>query len=99
MIAEIVGITGHNGDTIQAYYARPVTGGPVPGVIVLHHMPGWDEWSKEVCRKLAYNGYAAIGPHLYSRLGPGKWDDLAAAARAKGGVSDAQVVGDAEGAA
>ena len=98
MLAETIGIQGDNGDTIQAYYARPLGVGPVPGVIVLHHMPGWDEWSKEVTRKLAYHGYAAICPHLYSRLGPGKWDDVAAAARAQGGAPDAQVVGDAAGA-
>ena len=99
MIAETIGITGNDGDVIQAYYARPVRATPTPGVVVLHHMPGWDEWSKEVTRKLAYHGYAAICPHLYSRLGPGRWDDVAAAARAHGGVSDAQVVGDAAGAA
>jgi carboxymethylenebutenolidase len=98
MIAETIGIPGHHGDIIQAYYARPIAATPVPGVIVLHHMPGWDEWSKEVTRKLAYHGYAAICPHLYSRIGPGRWDDVAAAARARGGASDAQVVGDAEGA-
>src|SRR5690348_13320561 len=98
MIAETIGIAGHNGDVIQAYYARPITANPVAGVIVLHHMPGWDEWSKEVTRKLAYHGYAAICPHLYSRVGKGRWDDVAAAARAQGGVADAQVVGDAEGA-
>ncbi len=99
MLAETIGIAGHNGDTIQAYYARPVAAERLPGVIVLHHMPGWDEWSKEVVRKLAYHGYATISPHLNSRLGPGRWDDLAAAARAQGGAPDAQVVGDAEGAA
>ena len=99
MIAETIGIAGHNGDIIQAYYARPVVATALPGVIVLHHMPGWDEWSKEVTRKLAYHGYAAICPHLFSRQGPGRWDDVAAAARAMGGASDAQVVGDGEGAA
>jgi carboxymethylenebutenolidase len=99
MIAETIGITGHHGDVIEAYYARPIVAIPLPGVIVLHHMPGWDEWSKEVTRKLAYNGYAAICPHLFSRYGSGRWDDVAAAARARGGAPDAQVVGDAEGAA
>ncbi len=99
MIAETIGIPGHNGDVIEAYYARPTAASDVPGVIVVHHMPGWDEWTKEVARKLAYHGYAAIAPHLYSRLGPGRWDDVAAAARAAGGAPDAQVVGDAEGAA
>jgi carboxymethylenebutenolidase len=99
MIAETIGIAGHNGDIIQAYYARPIVATPLPGIIVLHHMPGWDEWSKEVVRKLAYHGYAAVSPHLFSRYGPGRWDDVALAARARGGAPDAQVVGDAEGAA
>lgn len=98
MLAETIGIRGHGGDTIEAYYARPVVATSVPGVIVLHHMPGWDEWSKEVTRKLAFHGYAAICPHLFSRHGPGRWDDVAAAARARGGAPDAQVVGDTEGA-
>jgi carboxymethylenebutenolidase len=98
MIADLIGITGHNGDTIHAYYARPLSDGPTPSVVVLHHMPGWDEWTKEVVRKLAFHGYAAIAPHLFHRAGSGRWDDVAAAARAQGGVSDAQVVGDTEGA-
>ncbi len=99
MLAETIGITGYGGDTIQAYFARPIVAEPIPGVLVIHHMPGWDEWSKEVTRKLAYHGYAALCPHLYSRNGPGRWDDIAAAVRAQGGVPDAQFLGDAEGAA
>jgi carboxymethylenebutenolidase len=98
MIAETVVIDGHDGDQIEAYFARPIGLTNVPGVVVFHHMPGWDEWSKEVVRKLAYHGYAAISPHLFSRHGPGRWDDVAAAARAAGGVSDAQAMGDGEAA-
>jgi carboxymethylenebutenolidase len=60
-------------------------------------MPGWDNWTCEVVRKFAHNGYAAIAPHLYSRHGPGTPDDLAAAARNAGGVSDDQVTGDVQG--
>ena len=99
MLAETIGIAGNSGDIIQAYYARPVSASPLPGVVVIHHMPGWDEGSKEITRKLAYHGYAAICPHLFSRHGPGRWDDVAAAARADGGAPDAQVVGDIAGAA
>lgn len=99
MLAETIGIAGANGDVVQAYYARPVAAGPLPGVVVIHHMPGWDEWNKEVTRKLAYHGYAAICPHLFSRHGPGRPDDVAAAARAAGGAPDSQVVGDVAAAA
>jgi carboxymethylenebutenolidase len=94
LIGETVTMRGHNGDLLEAYAARPLGAASVPGVVVIHHMPGWDEWTKEVVRKLAHHGYAAIAPHLFSRLGPGAWDDLAAAARSAGGMPDAQVVGD-----
>ena len=43
MLAETVMITGHGGDEIAAYLARPMNPGPTPGVLVIHHMPGWDE--------------------------------------------------------
>lgn len=82
-----------------AYLAQPAGSTKRPGVVVIHHMPGWDEWTFEVCRKLAHNGFNAIAPHLYFRLGDGSPDDLAALARAQGGMPDDQVVGDVAGAA
>ncbi|MBV9326362.1 MAG: dienelactone hydrolase family protein [Chloroflexi bacterium] len=94
LIGETITMRGHNGAPIEAYLARPIGVTSAPGVVVIHHMPGWDEWTREVTRKLAEHGYAAIAPHLFSRLGPGAWDDLAAAARSAGGMPDAQVVGD-----
>ena len=97
--AEVVPFKGHNGDTGEAYYARPTRAGKVPGIVVVMHLPGWDEWIIEVARKFAHHGYAAIAPHLYFREGPGSPDDIGARVRAAGGVADAQVVGDAAGAA
>ncbi|MGP8065529.1 MAG: dienelactone hydrolase family protein, partial [Acidimicrobiales bacterium] len=64
--SEIVSMVGHNGDPVEAYFTRPVGSGPVPGVVVVHHMPGWDEWTRAVTFKLAVHGFAAIAPHLYS---------------------------------
>jgi carboxymethylenebutenolidase len=98
MIAESVTIRGNNGDVIDAYYARPLGAGPFPGVVVIHHAPGWDEWCKEVTRKFAHRGYAAIDPNLYHRAGTGSPDDVAARVRAEGGVPDDQVMGDVQGA-
>ena len=98
LLAESVRIQGHNGDEIDAYFARPLGGGPYGAVVVLHHMPGWDDATKEITRKLAFYGYAAICPSLFHRVGPGSPDDMAAAVRAAGGVADDQVIGDVEGA-
>lgn len=43
MIAETVTMQGANHDTINAYFARPLGPGPFPGMVIIHHMPGWDE--------------------------------------------------------
>lgn len=98
--AQTVTITGHNGDEIEAYLARPVSDAPRGGVVVIHHMPGYDSWSKEVALKFATHGYAAVLPNLYHREAPGASpDDAAAAARAAGGVPDERLVGDVDGGA
>jgi carboxymethylenebutenolidase len=97
MLAETIAFRGHRGDLGEAYYARPL-GGPWPGVVLIHHMPGWDEWIKEATRKLAHHGFATIAPHLYFREGPGSPDDVGARVRAAGGVADEQVLGDVTGA-
>jgi carboxymethylenebutenolidase len=97
MIAETITVRGHDGDYINAYYARPTGPGPWPSVVLFHHRPGWDEWYKEATRRFAHHGYVAICPDLYSRAGSGAPDDVAARVRAEGDVSDEQVVGDGLG--
>src|SRR5882672_688211 len=98
--AETVTIRGDGGDEIEAYLARPMSHGPLGGVVVIHHMPGYDPPTKEIARRFAAEGYNALMPNLYHRDAPGASpDDAAAAARAKGGVPDARLVGDVAGAA
>lgn len=98
MLAETVAMPGANGDLINAYYARPLGPGPFPGMVVIHHMPGWDEWYREATRRFAHHGYAALSPNLYYRAGHGTPEDVAAKIRAAGGVPDDQAVGDMAGA-
>ena len=98
MLAETVSVTGHNGDSLNAYFARPLGPGAYPGVVLIHHLPGWDEYYREATRRFAHHGYAAICPDLYQRVGQGTPEDVAAMARGQGGVPDDQVVGDIEGA-
>ena len=85
MLAESVTITGHNGDEIEAYSARALKAGPVGGVVVNHHLPGYDRQTEEFTRGFAAGGLNAVMPNLYHREAPGAApDDAMAAARARG---------------
>jgi carboxymethylenebutenolidase len=95
LTAQLETFAGGNGDPSHAWVARPTTDGPHPGIVVLHHMPGWDEYTFEFCNRLAFHGYIVIAPNLYDRYGQGAPDDVAAAVRADGGVADDSVIADA----
>ena len=100
MTAQTVRIAGHGGDEIEAYLARPEGDGARGGVVVIHHMPGYDRATKEIVRRFAELGYDAICPNLYWREAPGAApDDAAATVRAQGGVPDERLVGDVGGSA
>ena len=100
LTAQTIMIEGHAGDQIEAYEARPSEDGLRGGVVVIHHMPGYDRASKEITRRFAELGYDAVCPNLYWREAPGAApDDAAATARAQGGVPDTRLIGDVAGAA
>ena len=101
MTCENVTIKGDKGTPITAYVARPAGPGPFPGVVLIHHLPGWSELYIETTRRFAHHGYLAICANLYEREGggsDGNPDDVAAKVRAEGGIADSQMVGDTEGA-
>jgi carboxymethylenebutenolidase len=98
MTTEVITYPSANGDQIHAYLARPAGNGPFPGVVVIHHVPGWDEFYQEFARRLAAHGYMAICPDLYCRDGHGTPEDVAAKVRAEGGPPDDRVVADGAGA-
>ena len=98
MIAETVAMAGAGGDMINAYYSRPLGGGPFPGIVLIPHMPGWDELCREAARRFTQHGYAVLCPDIYYRVGAGTPPEVALKAREAGGVSDASVIGDCEGA-
>src|ERR1035441_4664479 len=98
--AQTVLIDGHGGDGGAASLARPSDEGSRGGVVVIHHMPGYDRATKEIVRRFAELGYDAICPNLYWRQAPGAQpDDAAATARAQGGVPDERLIGDVAGTA
>src|SRR3954451_22096267 len=98
MSAGTIQITGTDGDRIEAYTASPAGAGRRGGVVLIHHMPGYDRWSKEVARRFAVDGYDVVMPNLHYREAPGADpDDAAAASRANGGVPDERLLGDVSG--
>jgi carboxymethylenebutenolidase len=98
MLAETIRMHGHEGDLIDAYFARPLGSGPFPGVVVIHHMPGFDEGTKEITRKFAHHGYTAIMPDLHFREGKGSPEANSASVREAGGMPDDRTLGDIKGA-
>ncbi len=94
MLAETIVIGDKGGDMINAYFARPLGPGPYPAVVLVHHMPGWDEWYREATRRFAHHGYLSLNPDLYHRFGHGSPEDVAAKVRAAGGVADDRVLAD-----
>ena len=98
ILASITTYKAGNGDYIHAYVARPEGSGPYPGIVLVHHMPGWDEFYQEFARRFANHGYTVICPDLYCRTGHGTPDDITAKIRAEGGVGDDSVIADCEAA-
>ena len=92
--AEVITYPGGSGDEIHAWLVRPAGEAPVPGIVAVHHLPGWDEFYREFCERLARHGYSVICPDLYCRYGHGTPDDVAARVRSQGGVPDDSVVAD-----
>jgi len=98
LFAETTCLRGHQGDRIDAYVARPMGAGPYPGVVVIHHMPGWDAAHKEIGRRFAHEGYVAIVPNLHFREGKATPEENSASIRAAGGMPDDRTMGDVQGA-
>ncbi len=97
--SEVITYPAGHGDEIHAYVSQPADGGTRPGIVAVHHMPGWDEFYREFSDRLARHGYTVICPNLYERFGHGSPDDIAAKVRTEGGVPDDSVVADCAAAA
>jgi carboxymethylenebutenolidase len=57
------------GRSIPGYAARPADDKRAPLVLVVHEIFGVHEYIRDVCRRLAHQGHAAIAPDLFARQG------------------------------
>jgi carboxymethylenebutenolidase len=59
------------------YFARPEGKGPFPGVLIVSEIFGLHEHIRDLCRRMAKVGYAAVAPDYFYRAGdPSKETDF-----------------------
>jgi carboxymethylenebutenolidase len=59
------GVTGE----VRAHFARPKGDAKLPGVVVVHQNKGLEPYIQDVTRRVALEGFLAIGPDALSPLG------------------------------
>ena len=58
-----------DGGELPVYFARPAAGDTLPVILVVQEIFGVHEYIRDVCRRLAHEGYLAIAPELFFRQG------------------------------
>jgi carboxymethylenebutenolidase len=82
---------------MAAQLARPASGGPFPGVIVVQEAFGLNPHIEGVADRIAAEGYVALAPDLYHRGGAGRtagYDDLPTALSLMSELTDGGIVDD-----
>ena len=85
--------------TIKAFLARPAAKGQLPAVIVIQEWWGLNDHIKDISQRFAREGYAALAPDLYSRLGHKVATDAAEAAKLMESLSSQAALRDLNAAA
>ncbi len=84
-----------DGFDLPIYVARPAGDGPWPVVIVASEIFGVHEYIRDVCRRLARAGYAAIAPAFFVRVeDPAPLADMARVQQIVAAAGYEQVMGD-----
>ena len=65
MKAEMISFPS-GGRNLTAYYARPEGENPLPGVLIIHEIFGLNENMREIARRFAGEGYAALAVDLFA---------------------------------
>jgi len=69
LVAGEVSIPTKDGLQLPGYRAMPATGKTFPIVLVIQEIFGVHEHIRDVCRRLAKEGYLAVAPELFARQG------------------------------
>ena len=96
MVAETTMIPRKGGKQLRAYYSRPLDVEGYPSIVLIPHMPGWDEFLREAARRFTEQGYAVVCPDIYQDFGTGTPPEVSKRVMESGGVSDESVMSDVE---
>lgn len=66
--ADMIEFKGPAG-TLQGYLATPKAGGSLPGVVIIHENQGLTDHIKDVCRRMAAEGFVVLAPDALSLQG------------------------------
>ncbi|HZW16296.1 MAG TPA: dienelactone hydrolase family protein [Brevundimonas sp.] len=83
-----------DGFDLPGYVARPEGDGPFPVVVVVSEIFGVHEYIRDVCRRLAKAGYAAIAPAFFVRVADPAGADMARVQEIVAAAGYEQVMGD-----
>jgi carboxymethylenebutenolidase len=84
-----------DGFELPAYVARPAGDGPFPVVIVVSEIFGVHEYIRDICRRLAKAGYAAVAPAFFVRVeDPAPLSDMSRIMQIVSAAGYEQVMGD-----
>lgn len=95
LITSEVSYPAYGGFELPAYVARPKGDGPFPVVIVVSEIFGVHEYIRDVCRRVAAQGYVAIAPAFFVRVAdPAPLSDMQAIMAIVAQAGYEQVMGD-----
>ena len=84
-----------DGASLPAFLAHPTgTTAPMPGLLVLHEWWGLTDHTRDVARRFAQEGFAALAPDLYARQGSKVTQDPAEASKLMSAVSSQAILRD-----
>ena len=63
------------GKSMRCYVSAPAGNGPHPGIIVIQHAGGVDDFVRGMTDRFAAEGYVGVAPDLYHREDPNSSDD------------------------
>jgi carboxymethylenebutenolidase len=95
LVIQTVSYPAPDGFDLPAYVARPEGDGPFPVVVVVSEIFGVHEYIRDICRRLARAGYAAIAPAFFNRVeDPAPLSDMARVQQIVAAAGYEQIMGD-----